>query len=56
MSKQYDEFKAETIKASNIITEAMKLKAVTEEYERGFRDAMWEARETYMRLEDQANA
>lgn len=53
MSNRYDSFKAKTIKASEIITGATELKAVTDEYEKGFNDAMWEAREIFMRVEDE---
>jgi len=55
MSKQYDSFKEKTIKASQTINEAGKMKAVDDEYVRGFADAMWEAREIFMRVEDEPN-
>jgi len=55
MSKQYDSFKAKTIKAAQTINDAVLLKAVSEEYSKGFADAMWEAREIFMRVEDEPN-
>ena len=51
MSKQYDQFKKNTIDATQVITAANNLKAVSDEYTKGFNDAMWEAREIYIRLE-----
>lgn len=53
MSKQYDQFKKNTIDATQVITAANNLKAVSDEYTKGFNDAMWEAREIYMRLEEE---
>lgn len=53
MSKQYDRFKEETIKAADIIEGARKMRAVEDEFAQGFQKAMWEAREIYMRLEDE---
>lgn len=52
MSKVYEQFKQKTINAMDTINEASRLKAVNDEYARGFADAMWEAREIYMRVED----
>lgn len=56
MSTEYDQFKAETIKASDVITKAQKMMAVTDEFAEGFHKAMWEAREIYMRLEDEEDS
>lgn len=53
MSKAYEEFKSETLKAHRIIFEASRMSVVSEDFENGFAKAMWEAREIYMRLEDQ---
>jgi len=54
MSKQYDKFKEKTIDASDVIRKAKDLKAVTDDYYKGFGDAMWEAREIFMRVEDES--
>lgn len=53
MSKQYDSFKSKTIEATTYIEKAKDMKAVSEDFAEGFRKAMWEAREIYMRVEDE---
>lgn len=55
MSEQYDAFKKQTIEATQTITGANRLKAVTDEYLKGFQDAMWEAREIYMAQDNTAS-
>lgn len=53
MSKAYDQFKNETIDSSLVIERAKNMRAVSQEYMDGFTAAMWEAREIFMRLEDE---
>ena len=53
MSKAYDKFKHDTISATNVINTAKNMRAVSDEFADGFSKAMWEAREIFMRLEDE---
>lgn len=48
----YEQFKKETLDADKVITRANDMRAVSDEYKRGFLAAMWEAREIYQRLEE----
>lgn len=54
MSKLYDIFKAKTIEATGYIKKANDMRAVSDDFKDGFEKAMWEAREIYMRVEDEA--
>ena len=49
----YEEFKVKTIEAVTTITKANNMRAVSDEFAEGFHKAMWEAREIFMRLEDE---
>lgn len=51
---KYDHFKRKTIDADEIITKAKDMRAVSEDFAEGFHKAMWEAREIFMKLEDEA--
>ncbi len=51
---KYENFKSETIRADDVITKAKDLRAVSDDFADGFHKAMWEAREIYMRFEDEA--
>lgn len=53
MSKAYDQFKHNTHYATNIINTAKNMRAVDEGFAKGFETAMWEAREIFLRLEDE---
>ena len=53
---EYEDFKRATIEASDIITKAKDMRAVSDDFENGFQKAMWEAREIFMRLEDKVKA
>lgn len=53
MSKLYDIFKAKTIEATTYIKKANDMRAVSDDFKDGFEKAMWEAREIYMRVEDE---
>lgn len=55
MSKQYEDFKKETIAATTTIDRAKAMRAVSDDFAEGFSKAMWEAREIYMRLEDKSD-
>jgi hypothetical protein len=50
---KYEDFKLKTLEAEKIIDKARDMRALTEDFAVGFRKAMWEAREIFMRLEDQ---
>jgi len=52
MKISYDHFKAKTIEAQEVITKAKDMRAVSDDFADGFHRAMWEAREIFMRLED----
>ena len=54
MSEQYDKFKAKTIEATDIISKAHNMRTLSDDFVDGFAKAMWEAREIFMRLEDEA--
>lgn len=51
-SKVKEEFKKQSLHASQVIKEAKGLRAVSDDYEKGFHDAMWEAREIMQRVVD----
>lgn len=53
MSKAYDQFKHDTHYATNIINTAKNMRAIDESFANGFQAGMWEAREIFMRLEDE---
>lgn len=50
---KYENFKQKTIEADEIITKAKDLRAVSDDFAEGFHKAMWEAREIFMKLEDE---
>ena len=50
----YELFKRKTLEASAVIAKAQGMNAVTEDFRSGFEKAMWEAREIFMRLEQEA--
>lgn len=52
MSKQYDEFKKQTIEATDVVSKAHNMRALSDDFVDGFAKAMWEAREIFMRVED----
>lgn len=52
MNNFYEYFKLETITATKTISHSNKMRAVSDDFERGFELAMWEAREIFMRLQD----
>ena len=52
MNNMYEDFKVETLNASKTIQHAQGMRAVSEEFQRGFDVAMWEAREAFMRVQD----
>ena len=49
---QYEDFKKQTIEAELTISKANDMRAVSDDFAEGFHKAMWEAREIYLRLED----
>ena len=51
---KYENFKILTIEADQVITKAKDLLAVSDDFAEGFHKAMWEAREIFMRLEDES--
>jgi len=51
---KYEDFKRMTIEANEIITKARDMLAVSNDFAEGFHKAMWEAREIFMRLEDES--
>ena len=51
---KYEHFKRKTIDADEIITKAKDMRAVSDDFAEGFHKAMWEAREIFMRLEDES--
>lgn len=51
---KYEDFKVKTIQADQIITKAKGMRAVSDDFAEGFHKAMWEAREIFMRLEDES--
>lgn len=51
----YENFKLLTIEYSEVITKAKDLRAVSEDFAEGFHKAMYQAREIYMKLEDEAS-
>lgn len=51
----YEDFKRLTIEATDTISKAHNMRAVSDDFVDGFAKAMWEAREIFMRLEDEAN-
>lgn len=54
MSKQYDKFKAKTIEATEVISKAHNMRALSDDFVDGFAKAMWEAREIFMKIEHEA--
>jgi|GEM_PF-6533033 len=52
MSAPDTKFKAQTLRAEDTIRDAKGMRAVSDEFARGFSTAMREAREIYMRLTD----
>ena len=50
---KYDNFKELTISADETITKAKDLRAVSEDFADGFHKGMYEAREIFMKLEDE---
>ena len=50
----YEDFKKSTIEADTYITKAKEMRAVSDDFADGFHKAMWEAREIFMRLEDES--
>lgn len=53
---EYENFKQLTIEADEVITKAKDLRAVSEDFAEGFHKAMWEAREIFMKLEDESQS
>ncbi len=51
---KYENFKILTIEADEVITKAKDLRAVSDDFAEGFHKAMWEAREIFMKLEDES--
>ncbi len=51
---KYEDFKRLTIQTDETITKAKDLRAVSDDFAEGFHKAMWEAREIFMKLEDEA--
>ncbi len=49
----YKQFKLETIKADEAIQHVYDMNCVSSDFAEGFHKAMWEAREIYMRLQDE---
>lgn len=52
MSKMYEDFKIETLNASKTVQHAQGMGVVSEELQMGFDIAMREAREAFLRVED----
>lgn len=50
----YKQFKQATLEADETITKAKDMRAVSDDFAEGFHKAMWEAREIFLRLEDEA--
>jgi len=53
MSKRYEIFKAKTLEAEAIVTKSEAMQIIDESFASGFHKAMREAREIYMRQEDE---
>lgn len=53
---KYEDFKRATIETDETITKAKDLGAVTDDFAEGFHKAMYQAREIFMKLEDEARA
>jgi len=53
MNKAYDMFKAKTLEADDVVKRAEDMQVISSSFADGFHKAMWEAREIYMRLEDE---
>mgnify|MGYP003502321393 CR=1 FL=1 len=51
---KYENFKQLTLEADQTITKAKDLRAVSDDFADGFHKAMWEAREIFMKLEDES--
>lgn len=51
---KYEHFKKKTIEADEVVTKAHDMRVVSDDFAEGFHKAMWEAREIYMKLEDEA--
>lgn len=51
---EYEDFKGLTIEADEIITKSNCIDAVSDDFAKGFHVAMREAREIFMRLEDES--
>ena len=51
---KYEDFKVKTIEADDVIRKAVKMRAVSDDFAEGFSKAMWEAREIFIRLSDEA--
>lgn len=51
---KYENFEILTTEADEVITKANDLRAVSDEFTDGFHKAMWEAREIFMKLEDES--
>lgn len=49
---KYEQFKQKTIEADVIVTKAHDMRVVSDEFTDGFHKAMREAREIFMKLED----
>jgi len=56
MSKEYEMFKARTLEAETIVTKCEAMLVIDESFANGFHKAMWEAREIYMRQEDESTS
>lgn len=50
---KYEDFKIKTIEADTTITKANNMNAVSDDFAEGFHKAMWEAREIFMRLDNE---
>ena len=53
---KYENFKILTIEADEVITKANDLRAVSNDFADGFHKAMYQAREIFMKLEDEFKA
>lgn len=53
MSRRYELFKKKTLEASAVIMKATDMNALSNDFLNGFDKAMWEAREIFMRVEDE---